>query len=329
LQSMLSVSTTDVEAALRQIRELSVTGCDIVRIALPDKAAVEAFSEIRAQTSMPLVADIHFDHRLAILAAEADADKLRINPGNIGSEAKVREVATAAKERKIPIRIGVNAGSLPKDLADGPLSAKKMLDAASREIEILLNAKFEDIVVSLKAHSPALTVEANRLFAERFDFPLHLGVTEAGLPREGSIRSAIGIGTLLLEGIGDTIRVSLTGNPVEEVIVGKQILMACGLRKSGIELVSCPTCGRCRVDVATITEAISNRLPEIDKHIVVAVMGCEVNGPGEAKAADVGIAGGDGFFLLFKEGKPLGKIREDEAVERLLGEVNRVLVRSN
>jgi len=326
VQSMLSVPTTDIDAALKQIRELQTAGCDIIRIAIPDSDSVEAFRRIRAETDSPLVADIHFDHRLAIEAANAGADKLRINPGNIGSVGKVKEVAAAAKDLNIPIRIGVNAGSLPKDLSDNEPMAEKMLEAASREIDVLLETGFEDIVVSLKAHHPVPTVEANRLFSEKYGFPLHLGVTEAGLPGEGGIRSAVGIGTLLMEGIGDTIRVSLTGNPVREVVVGRQILRACGLLESGIELVSCPTCGRCKVDVEKIASEVLERLPKTDKHLVVAIMGCEVNGPGEAKMADIGIAGGDGFFLMFKKGEPFGKIAEAEAVERLLKEIEGLIL---
>ncbi len=321
VQSMLSVPTSDIERALGQIRELASAGCDIIRLAIRDRDAVEAFREIRSCVDLPLVADIHFDHRLAILAAEAGADKLRINPGNIGSDAKVREVASAALEYGIPIRIGVNAGSLPEKLARNEPTAEKMVEAARMEIEPLLESGFQDIVVSLKSHDPAMTIAANVLFAENFDLPLHIGVTEAGLPDVGAVRSAVGIGSLLISGIGDTIRVSLTGDPVEEVVVGKRILRACGLLKRGVELVSCPTCGRCRVDLIGVANEISRRLPQIEKYIQVAIMGCEVNGPGEAKMADVGIAGGNGYFLLFKKGKVIEKVPQEAVVERLLVEI--------
>ena len=329
IQSMLNVRTADVSAALEQIRRLAAAGCDIVRLAVRDSADADAIAEIREKADIPLVADIHFDHRLALLAAKAGVDKLRINPGNIGSSQKVKEVARAASERKIPIRVGVNAGSLPRDIANSDiLEPEKMVAAAERELSVLEDAGFSAIVISLKSHRADSVIEANRIFSAKYQYPLHLGVTEAGLPGAGSIRSAVGIGTLLMEGIGDTVRVSLTGDPVREVSAAREILRACGLRKSGIELVSCPGCGRCRVNLESVAAQVEKKLPETDIPLTVAVMGCEVNGPGEAKSADIGIAGGDGFFLLFEKGDPRGRISEDNAVDRLIDEVEKLISES-
>lgn len=320
IQSMLSVPTTDITKCLEQIEALSDAGCDIVRIAIPDEKAIKSFIEIRKNTDMPLVADIHFDYRLALLAIDAGADKVRINPGNIGSFDRVREVANSAKSKNIPIRIGVNAGSLPKDLSNLPI-AEAMIRSAEREINFLRDSGFEDIVVSMKSHSPIETIEANIAFSERYDLPLHIGVTEAGLPSVGSIRNAIGIGTLLLYGIGDTIRVSLTGDPIEEVLTAREILRSVGIDRKGIEIVSCPTCGRCKVDIVSIVKEVSKKLPKTEKSLVVAIMGCEVNGPGEAKSADIGIAGGDACFMLFKRGEAISKIPEEKAVALLIEEI--------
>ena len=326
VQSMLSVPLGDEERAIEQAHALLVAGCDIIRVAIPDADALDAFKRFRRAISAPIVADIHFDYRLAIGAAKAGADKLRINPGNIGSPERVRAVADAAKAAGIPIRIGVNAGSLPKSIANNTSPSPDILvDVARREIALLESHGFHDIVVSIKSHDPALTVLANRLFSNEFDIPLHIGVTEAGLPADASIKSAVGIGALVLEGIGDTVRVSITGDPVEEVLIAKAILRSCGAMSAGIEIVSCPTCGRTRVDVAKIAQEVADRLPKSEKHIVVAVMGCEVNGPGEARAADVGIAGGKGDFVTFKKGEVCGKISANEAVDWVLRAVQEIL----
>jgi len=325
VQSMLSVPTTDFPAALAQIRALEFAGCDIIRLAIRDEDALRAFRKLRKSVETPLVADIHFDYRLAIGAAEAGADKLRINPGNIGSAERVRAVADVAKDCGIPIRVGVNAGSLPEDLAYGGPTPDKMVESARREIEQLVKSGFEDIVVSLKSHDVTMTVEANRLFMSGFDFPLHIGITEAGLPPEALIKGSAGIGSLLLDGIGDTIRFSITGDPVQEVIAGKALLRACGLLESGIELVCCPVCGRCRVDLAEVAREVADKLPRTNRQLVVAVMGCEVNGPGEAKNADIGIAGGNEEYLLFRRGEVIGKIPQEHAVQRLIDEIESVL----
>lgn len=329
VQSMLDVPTTNIESAIAQIGRLESVGCNIVRLAIRDSTALEAFSEICKATEMPIVADIHFDYRLAIGAIEAGAAKIRINPGNIGSKERVREVAEAAKSKIIPIRIGVNAGSLPEDVAPDKSLPEKMLETAIREIAILEEVDFTDIVVSLKSHNIIDTIEANELFSERFDYPLHLGVTEAGLPPDAFIKGSVGIGALLLKGIGDTIRFSITGDPSEEVIAGKALLRACRLNDKGIELVSCPVCGRCRVDLAQIAAEVREALPNTEKKLVVAVMGCEVNGPGEAKSADIGIAGGDNCFLLFKAGIPVRKISVKDAVSELLTEIDALLEESS
>ncbi len=321
VQSMLNVQTADTEAALDQIQKLRAAGCDLIRLAIRDQADIQAFKTIRSQTAVPLVADIHFDYRLAIQAADSGADKLRINPGNIGSDSRVKEVASSATANGIPIRIGVNAGSLPKNLDQELPVPSRMLLAAEREISILEKAGFGDIVVSLKSHDVLDVIESNRLFAEEFDYPLHLGVTEAGLAPEALIKGSAGIGSLLLDGIGDTIRFSITGDPLEEVLAGKSLLRACNLADSGIELVSCPVCGRCRVDLETIAREVRSKLPVTSQKLVVAVMGCEVNGPGEAESADIGIAGGKEDFLLFKHGKPAGKIPQKDAVKILLAEI--------
>ncbi len=325
VQSMLDVPTTDIDLAIAQIYRLESAGCDIVRLAIRDFVAVEAFAKIRKSTEMPLVADIHFDYRLAISAIEAGADKIRINPGNIGTKERVREVAETAKSKDVPIRIGVNAGSLPENIAPHKSLPEKMLEAAIREISILEEFEFTDIVVSMKSHDIFDVIEANRLFSERFDYPLHLGVTEAGLPPDALIKGSLGIGALLVEGIGDTIRFSITGDPVEEVIAGKDLLQACHLHEKGIELVSCPVCGRCRVDLANIAAKVKEALPNTERKLVVAVMGCEVNGPGEAKNADIGIAGGDNCFFLFKDGVPIKKVSVEDAVSSLLGEIYSLL----
>ncbi len=325
VQSMLNVPTSDIRASLDQIRRLRAAGCDIIRIAIRDERALKSFKVIREEVDVPLVADIHFDYKLAIGAVEMGADKLRINPGNIGSVDRVKEIAGTARDKGIPIRVGVNAGSLPDYLPAGLSLPERMVRSAEMEIRVLEDVQFEDIVISLKSHNPLDVIEANHLFSTKYDYPLHLGVTEAGLSPEAHIKGTLGIGALLLEGIGDTIRFSITGDPVDEVIAGKSLLRACGLTEGGIDFVSCPVCGRCRVDLAGIAKKTRDSLPETEERLVVAVMGCEVNGPGEAREADIGIAGGQGDFILFVDGEIVRRIPEDSAVEVLIGEVDRIL----
>ena len=320
VQSMCNTRTSDVEATCAQINALAAAGCDIVRLAVPDMAAAEAISAIKERVSVPLVADIHFDYRLALEAAARGIDKIRINPGNIGSPERVAAVARACARRGIPIRIGVNGGSLEKPLLEkyGHPTPEAMLESAKGHIRLLNDCGFDDICLSLKASSPALTVAAYRLAAEELPYPLHLGVTETGTAYEGIIRSAVGIGALLMEGIGDTIRVSLTADPVEEVKAGIAILKAAGLRTGGVRLVSCPTCGRTEIDLISLAREVERRLAGVERDITVAVMGCVVNGPGEAREADYGVAGGRGCGLLFKKGEIVGKVSEERLCDALL-----------
>ncbi|HHS50732.1 MAG TPA: flavodoxin-dependent (E)-4-hydroxy-3-methylbut-2-enyl-diphosphate synthase [candidate division Zixibacteria bacterium] len=318
IQSMLSVPLTDFSQAVAQAERLAEAGCDIIRVAVPDKRTAATLKEFRQAVKLPLVADIHFDYHLALAAVDAGFDKLRINPGNIGDPERVKAVAEAAKNREIPIRIGVNAGSLPADLANSPDTAQAMVTAALREVEHLESVDFRDIVVSMKSHDVLATVRANQIFAEMSDIPIHLGVTEAGLPGAGTIKNAVGIGSLLLDGIGDTIRVSLTGDPALEIVAGRHILRASGHHVRGVELVSCPTCGRSRVDVESIALEVERRIPIIDKHIVVAIMGCEVNGPGEARDADIGFAGTADGFIVFEKGEVCGKISGECPIEAII-----------
>lgn len=326
VQSMNNTDTRDVAATLRQIRELHEAGCEITRLAVPDAAAAAAFAEIRRASPIPIVADIHFDYRLAIAAIEAGADKIRINPGNIGGPERIGAVVRSAREHDIPIRVGVNSGSLSQAMLDryGGVNARSMTESALEAVRLIEDSGYDQLVVSIKASDPALTIETYRLLADRTDHPLHLGVTEAGTAREGAIRSAVGIGTLLAEGIGDTLRVSLTADPVEEVHAAYSILKALGLRRRGIEFVSCPTCGRTEVDLVRIATEVENRLKSVAAPIRVAVMGCAVNGPGEARGADVGIAGGKGVFLLFRGGQIVRKVREEEAVAALMAEIEAI-----
>ncbi len=332
VQSMTKTRTTDVTATVDQIRRLEAVGCELVRVAVPDDAAAASLSAIRRATRIALAADVHFDYRLALAALDAGVDKLRINPGNIGGAERVAEVARAAAAQGVPIRIGVNAGSLDKDLRaqveqaddhDNAL-ARAMVESARRHIRLLEDTGFCDIIIALKASSVRPTVEAYRLMAERSEYPLHVGVTEAGTRCVGTVKSAVGIGILLAEGIGDTIRVSLTAPPEEEVRVGYAILGALGLRHRGAEVTSCPTCGRLRIDVARIAEEVERRAGDIGKPLRIAVMGCEVNGPGEARDADVGIAGGEGCGLLFVKGEIMRKVPEDEIVDALIAEVRKL-----
>ena len=319
VQSMCNTKTHDVEATVHQIRQLQAAGCDIVRLAIPNMAAAEAIPAIKEQTDIPIVADIHFDHRLALAVAERGVDKIRINPGNIGSEDNVRKVAVACKKRNIPIRIGVNAGSLEKRLIEkyGHPTPEAMAESAKTHIELLNRFDFDDICLSMKASSVPLTVAAYRLASEEFPYPLHLGVTETGTAWNGTIQSAVGIGTLLCEGIGNTIRVSLTADPVEEVKAGIAILKAAGLRQ-GIRLVSCPTCGRTQIDLIGLAHEVEKRIEGLDRNITVAVMGCAVNGPGEAREADYGVAGGAGCGLLFKKGEVIGTYPYERLCDALI-----------
>ena len=320
IQSMTNTPTHDVEKTLSQIRALAAAGCDIVRAAVPDMAAAEAIGALKAGSPVPLVADIHFDYRLALKAVEQGIDKIRINPGNIGSPERVRAVADACRERGVPIRIGVNGGSLERPLLEkyGGPTPEALVESALGHARLLEQFDFHDICISLKASSVPVTMRAYRLMAERYDYPLHLGVTEAGTPGLGTIKSAAGIGGLLALGIGDTFRVTLTADPVEEITVAKQILKAVGLRKDGPELIACPTCGRTNIDLIPMAREVEALLERVDKPITVAVMGCIVNGPGEARHADVGIAGGRGEGVLFKKGQIVAKVPEDQLVPELM-----------
>ena len=320
VQSMCNTKTWDVEATLAQIRAFQAAGCDIVRLAIPDVKSAEALEKIREGTEMPLVADIHVDDRLALMAAERGIDKIRINPGNIGGEEHVKAVADACRARNIPIRIGVNAGSLEKPLLEkyGHPCAEAMVESAKSHVEMLERVGFEDICLSLKTSTVPLTVACYRLASEVFSYPLHLGVTETGTEYNGTIQSAVGIGTLLNEGIGNTIRVSLTADPVKEVTAGIAILKASGLRKGGVKFVSCPTCGRTEIDLISLATEVEKRVSTLQKDITVAVMGCVVNGPGEAREADYGIAGGVDRGLIFKKGEIVGTYPYDRLLDVLM-----------
>lgn len=320
IQSMTNTPTHDVEATLGQIRALASAGCDIVRVAVPDMEAARAIGALKAGSPVPLVADIHFDYRLALEAAAQGIDKIRINPGNIGAPERVEAVAKACKEQKIPIRIGVNGGSLEKHLLDkyGGPTPEALVESALGHAALLERYGFEDICISLKSSNVSTTMQAYRLMAERYDYPLHLGVTEAGTPELGVIKSAAGIGGLLALGIGDTFRVTLTADPIEEIKTAKQILRAVGLRKDGPELIACPTCGRTKIDLIPMACKVEELLRSVDKPITVAVMGCIVNGPGEARHADVGIAGGCGEGVLFKKGEIIAKVPEDRLIPELM-----------
>ena len=325
IQSMLNVPTTDTAAALSQISRLAGAGCDIVRLAVPDNDAAEVMKTIIEKSPIPVVADIHFDYRLALKCIEYGVHKIRINPGNLGGEERAAEVAKAAKEARIPIRIGVNGGSLEKGLLEksGGDLARAMVESARGHIEILNRYGFDDIVLSMKSSDVKTTISAYRLARSEFDYPLHIGVTEAGTTEEGIIKSAIGIGSLLADGIGDTIRVSLTDDPVEEVKAAKLILKALNLYGDCVNVVSCPTCGRTKIDLIPIANTINSAVENIHKKLKIAVMGCVVNGPGEAADADIGIAGGDGCAVLFRKGKIVRKIPEDKIVETILEEIER------
>ena len=326
VQSMLNVPSTDIEGSVKQAVELENAGCQIIRAAVPNMDAVKLIPALKNAVKVPIVADIHFDYRLALEACAAGVDKIRINPGNIGSDDKVKAVADACRQRNIPIRIGVNSGSLEKEILAkyGHPTPQALCDSAMYHASLLEKFDFTDIVLSMKSSTVPSMVEAYELASQQCDYPLHLGVTEAGTERMGIIKSAAGIGSLLMRGIGDTIRVSLTANPVKEIYAANDILKAIGVKKDGIQFVSCPTCGRTRIDLVKIAGEVEERLRDCNKNIKVAVMGCVVNGPGEAREADIGIAGGDGCGLVFKKGEILYKVPEDKLVDALIDEVNKL-----
>ena len=320
IQSMLNTKTTDVEGSLAQLRQLAAAGCQIARLAVPNQEAARGFAEICRESPLPLVADIHFDYKLAIAAAEGGAAKIRINPGNIGGEDRVKAVVDVCKDKHIPIRIGVNGGSLDRQLLEkyGHPTAQALVESAFQHLELLEKQGFYDTCVSMKSSTVPTMVESARLFREKCDYPLHIGVTETGPMRQGLIKSAMGIGALLLDGIGDTLRVSLTDDPVQEVYAAKDILKAAGLRKEGVNIVSCPTCGRTRIDLIGLVNQVDEALKDCQKPITVAVMGCVVNGPGEAREADIGIAGGDGWGMIFEKGEQVEKLPYDQLLPALL-----------
>ena len=326
IQSMCNTDTRNVKATVEQIIELENIGCEIIRVAVPDMEAAEAISDIKKSIHIPLVADIHFDYRLALECMKNGVDKVRINPGNIGDRERVKEVVEMAKERSIPIRIGVNGGSLDKKLLNkyGGVTAEALVESAMEHIEILDSLNFHNTVVSIKVSNVPVMLDAYRKFSEISDIPLHIGVTESGTLNSGIIKSSVGIGALLAEGIGDTMRVSLTANPTEEIYAAYSIQQVMGLRKKGAELVSCPTCGRTQIDLIKIADEVEKRLRNINKNIKVAVMGCAVNGPGEAREADIGIAGGNGVGLIFKHGEIIRKVSEDKIVDELMKEIEAI-----
>ncbi len=326
IQSMCNTNTADVEATVEQILALEKAGCEVARVAVPDMEAARAVGKIRSRIHLPLVADIHFDYKLALQCVDSGIDKIRINPGNIGSEERVKAVATACRNQGIPIRIGVNGGSLEKSLLRkyGAVTAEALAESALGQVRLLNKFDFDDICISVKSSSVPTTMKAYQLLHERCSYPLHLGVTEAGTPKMGIMKSAMGIGGLLCMGIGDTFRVTLTADPVEEIAVAKDILKAAGLRKEGVNLIACPTCGRTKIDLIAIADEVERRLAGCDKPITVAVMGCVVNGPGEASAADVGIAGGNGEGLVFSKGQVLRKVSQEKLVDALMEEIEKL-----
>lgn len=327
IQSMCNTDTRDVSATVSQIKALEKAGCEMVRVAVPDMIAAQAIGKIKEQISIPLVADIHFDYKLAVEAMAQGIDKIRINPGNIGSKEKVRIVADMAKEKGIPIRIGVNSGSLQKDLLKkfgGHVTPEAMVESALSHVKILEECDFRDIVISIKSSNVPFSIEAYSLLSQAVDYPLHLGITEAGTVYSGTVKSAVGIGSILAMGIGDTIRVSLTGDPTEEIKAAKEILKSLELRKFGVEMISCPTCGRTQIDLISLAQQVEEKCRNINKDIKVAVMGCAVNGPGEAREADIGIAGGHGEGLVFKKGEILKKVPENELLDTLMEEIEKL-----
>ncbi|SHE33116.1 flavodoxin-dependent (E)-4-hydroxy-3-methylbut-2-enyl-diphosphate synthase [Caloramator proteoclasticus] len=326
VQSMTNTDTRDVNKTVEQIKRLESEGCEIIRVAVPDFEAADAIKEIVKQIDIPLVADIHFDYRLAIKSVENGANALRINPGNIGNEIRIKEVVDAAKYYSVPIRVGVNSGSLEKEILEKYKRPcpEALVESALRNVEILEKYNFNDIVISVKSSNVKEMVDSYRLLSKNTEYPLHLGVTEAGTIYSGTVKSAIGIGALLLDGIGDTIRVSLTDDPIEEIKLGKEILQACGVRRFGVEIISCPTCGRTSIDLIGLAKKVEEELKNINKPLKVAVMGCVVNGPGEAKEADIGIAGGIKEALIFKKGKIIKKVSEENIISELIEEINKL-----
>jgi len=323
IESMTNTKTKDCTATIEQIKRLTDEGCEIIRVAVSDMKDADALVKIKENISLPLVADIHFDYRLAIKSIENGADKVRINPGNIGSAERVRAVVEKAKERNIPIRIGVNSGSLEKDIVEkfGKVTAEGLAESALKNVKIIEDLGYDNLVVSMKSSSVPLSIEAHKILSRSCDYPLHIGITESGTTYAGSIRSAVGIGALLTMGIGDTLRVSLTGDPAEEIRCAKEILASLKLRKFGVNFISCPTCGRTEVDLITIANTVENALKNVNKNITVAVMGCVVNGPGEAKDADIGIACGGGSGIIFKKGQILRKVSEEDLAAELIREI--------
>lgn len=325
IQSMTNTDTRDAKATIEQIKRLEEVGCDVVRVAVPDMEAAKNIGEIKKNVNIPVIADIHFDHRLALEAIDQGVDGVRINPGNIGSIEKVKMVVNKCKEKNLKIRIGVNGGSLEKELLEkyGSATAEALVESALGHVKILEDLDFCNIVISLKSSDIYKTIAAYELISKKVDYPLHIGITESGSVKKGTIKSSIGVGALLLKGIGDTIRISLTGDPTEEVIVGKEILRSLDLLNDKIKVISCPTCGRCNIDLISVVNEVEEKINKVDKDMTVAIMGCAVNGPGEAKEADIGIAGGKGEGLLFKKGEIIRKIKDDNLVEELLNEIDK------
>ncbi|MFR4161107.1 MAG: flavodoxin-dependent (E)-4-hydroxy-3-methylbut-2-enyl-diphosphate synthase [Paraclostridium sordellii] len=323
IQSMTNTDTRDAKATIDQIKRLEEVGCDVVRVAVPDMEAAKNIGEIKKNVNIPIIADIHFDYRLALEAIDQGVDGVRINPGNIGSIDRVKMVVNKCREKNLKIRIGVNGGSLEKELLEkyGSATAEALVESAMGHVKILEDLDFHNIVISLKSSDIYKTLDAYELIAKKVDYPLHIGITESGSVKKGTIKSSIGVGALLLKGIGDTIRISLTGDPTEEVIVGKEILRSLDLLNDKIKVISCPTCGRCNIDLISVVNEVEEKINKVDKDITVAIMGCAVNGPGEAKEADIGIAGGKGEGLLFKKGEIIRKINGDKLVEELLAEI--------
>lgn len=325
IQSMTNTDTRDAKTTIEQIKKLEEVGCDVVRIAVPDMEAAKNIGEIKKNVNIPVIADIHFDHRLALEAIDQGIDGVRINPGNIGSIEKVKMVVNKCKEKNLKIRIGVNGGSLEKELLEkyGSPTSEALVESALRHVKILEDLDFYNIVISLKSSDIYKTIEAYELISKKVDYPLHIGITESGSVKKGTIKSSIGVGALLIKGIGDTVRISLTGDPTEEVMVGKEILRSLGLLNDKIKVISCPTCGRCNIDLISVVNEVEEKINKINKDMTVAIMGCAVNGPGEAKEADIGIAGGKGEGLLFKKGEIIRKIKGDNLVEELLNEIHK------
>ena len=331
IQSMCNTHTEDVDATVAQILELEAAGCDIIRVAAPTMEAAEAIKSIKARIHIPIVADIHFDYKLAIKSIESGADKIRINPGNIGSTERVKAVVDAAKEHGIPIRVGVNSGSLEKDILEkyGRVTAEGLVESALDKVKLIEDMGYDNLVISIKSSDVMMCVKAHELITSRTDHPLHVGITEAGTVKIGTIKSSVGLGIILYEGIGDTIRVSLTGAPVEEIVAAKHILKTLGLRRGGVEVVSCPTCGRTQIDLIRLADQVTAMVSGYDADIKVAVMGCVVNGPGEAREADIGIAGGIGEGLLIKQGQIIRKVPEDQLLEVLKAELDAMTAKAD